>query len=332
MIKVGIIGAGRVSRVHARAIQKIPEASLSSVFDPEGERSRALTAAFGGKAVDRVDELWESPVEAVIICPPTFLHKEYCLEAVRAGKHVLCEKPIASSLEDAREMIDKAREAGIRFLVGHALRFHPAFLRIQDFLRGGNLGSIRHFQASRVSGGAGGSWKRWLLERPDGLGVIDLNIHDLDLLYWMLGRPASILAKGIAHESGTFHHLDSLLEFRGNIRAAVEGSFLPPSQHPFQYRLRLLGSEGSLEFGFRGMSYEDAAASQEMNIYTKRKRESVSLPMDDPYVSEIKYFLDCIKEKKQVQRGNPADAQTALEIALAARESAQTGQPFYFDS
>jgi len=182
-----------------------------------------------------------------------------------------------------------------------------------------------------VSGGAGNSWKRWLLERPDGLGVIDLNIHDLDLLHWILGRPASIIAKGIAHESGTFHHLDSLLEFRGKVRASVEGSFLPPPQHPFQYRLRLLGSEGSLEFDFRGMSYEDAAASQEIIVYAKEKRESVSVPMADPYEDEMRYFLGCIKEKKQVERGNPADAQAALEIALAARQSAQKGQPVYFD-
>jgi predicted dehydrogenase len=326
MIRIGLIGAGRIARVHARTIGKIKEASLASVYDLETDRARQLASDFGGRAFANPGDFWRSPFEAAVISVPTFLHREMTLAAIQSGRHVLCEKPIASSLEEAGEMIDRARGAGIRFLVGHVLRFHPAYEMIQDRLREGRLGEVRHLRASRVSGGAGGSWKRWLLERPEGLGVFDLNIHDLDFIYSVLGKPCRVKGAGICAPQQPFHHVDALLEFSSGAKANVEGSFLVPPSHPFQYELRIIGEKGCLSYNFRGANYEDAGARQEVLFYMGEKAESLEIQAKDPFEREMRYFLRCAKSGENVEIGTGEDARGALEIALAARQSSLTGQ------
>ncbi len=326
MIRIGLIGAGRVARVHARSIGKIKEATLSSVYDIETDRARKLASDFGGRAFENPGDFWQSSFEAVVISVPTFLHREMALAAIQSGRHVLCEKPIASSLEEAGEMIDGAHKAGIRFLVGHVLRFHPAYEMIRDLLREGGLGKVRQLRASRVSGGAGNSWKRWLLEKPEGLGVFDLNIHDLDFIHSILGKPSRVRAAGICVPQRPFHHVDALLEFPSGAKANVEGSFLVPPSHPFQYELRIIGEKGCLSYRFRGANYQDEQARQEVLFYTGERAESFAISPRDPYELEMRYFLSCAIGGEKVEIGTGEDARGALEIALAVRKAALAGR------
>lgn len=327
MIRVGIIGAGRIARVHAKAIGKIEGASLGAVYDQDFEKARQLAGVFGGRVFDDPEALLSSQVEAVIVCAPTFFHKKFTLEAIQAGKHVLCEKPIAGSLDEAEEMIARAKQGRVKFMVGHVLRFHPAFTTIQKLLAEGNLGSIRHLHASRVSGGAGSSWERWLLERPEGLGVFDLNIHDLDFIHWVLGKPSVVTAMGIANTMGNYLHVDTLLKFLSGVRASVEGSFLIPKSHPFQYELRILGDQGCIVFTYRGTTYDDPGARQEIFFFNHHGVEPIEVAALDPYEEEMRYFLKCIRDDLEVAIGTGEDARAALQTALAARKSAQTGLP-----
>jgi len=239
MIKLGLIGAGRVARVHAQTIQKIDGASLVAIFDQEYAKASHLAGAFGGKAFEKIEDFWESPVEAVIVCVPIFFHKKFTLEAIRIGKHVLCEKPIAGNLSEAEEMMVGVEKAKIKFMVGHVLRFHPAFRWIKSLLQGGGLGSIRHIRASRVSGASSSSWEEWLLDRPEGLGVLDLSIHDIDCLHWMLGKASSVMATGIINDRGNFLHMDMLFIYHHGAKACIEGSFLVPRHLFFLWREEL---------------------------------------------------------------------------------------------
>lgn len=327
MIKLGIIGAGRVARIHAKAIQKIKGASLISIFDQEYTRANEFARAFGSRSFKKIEDFWKSPVEAVIICVPTFFHKKYAVEAVQMGKHVLCEKPIASSLSEADEMIISVKKAKVKFMVGHVLRFHPAFCQIKNLLQKGELGSIRHIHASRVSGAAHASWAGWLLEHPAGLGALDLSIHDLDLLQWFLGKASSVMAMGVANERGNFFHVDMLFTFQHGAKACIEGSFLVPRHHPFQYKLRILGDQGCISFAYSGMTYSDAKAQQNLLYYRDEKIDILEIQDKDPYEEEICYFLQCIKEDLNIELGTAEEAKIALEMALAAKKSAELGLP-----
>ena len=326
-IRIGLIGAGRIARVHARSISRIDGACLAAVYDLDFGKASEVARDFGGKAFARPDDVLSSSAEAVIICVPTFLHRRFAMGAIRAGKHVLCEKPIAPSLEEAGEMIARAGSAGIKFLVGHVLRFHPAFKKLQKMLSEGTLGTVRHIHASRLSGGAGGSWEKWLLEKPEGLGVFDLNIHDLDFIHWVLGRPSSVAANGIANSQGNFLHVDTLLKFPLGARASVEGSFLIPRSHPFQYELRMLGEKGCLSFSYRGTSYDDPGAKQEIVFFADERVERIEIPAQDPYEEEMRYFLRCVTDNLKVEIGTGEDARAALQMVLAVRKSAETGLP-----
>ena len=327
MIKLGIIGAGRIAKVHARSIGRTEGAILVATFDQDYGRANQLAESFGGCAFEKIEYFWESPVDAVVVCVPTFFHKKFTLDAIRAGKHVLCEKPIASNLAEAEEMIISAEKGKVRFMVGHVLRFHPAFCRIKKLLQEGYLGSIQHLHASRLSGAAQSSWEQWLLDRPEGLGVLDLTIHDLDFIHWVLGRTSSVMASGIANAQGNFLHIDTLLKFPNGTKASTEGSFLLPRQHPFQYELRILGEKGSISFAYRGTTYHDPQADMEILCYMNEKIESIEIPAMDPYEDELRYFLHCIGADKKIEIGTGEDSKVALELALAARRSSELGFP-----
>ena len=152
MIKVGVIGAGFAGSFHARAYAKTPGAEVSIIADQNEAKATALAAEVGARAETDADTILRDPTITVVdVALPTPLHPEYAIRALEAGKHVVIEKPLALSVEEADAMIDAAHRSGKFLMVAHVLRFWPEYIAIRKVLQSGRLGQPRIATAHRLS-------------------------------------------------------------------------------------------------------------------------------------------------------------------------------------
>ncbi|RDV05115.1 Gfo/Idh/MocA family protein [Undibacter mobilis] len=172
-LRVGVVGVGVMGSNHARVLAGLPGAELAGVADPDAKQAEFVARALNCAAVPDIEGLLGLGVDAITIAAPTHLHREVALAAIARGVHVLVEKPIASTVEEGREIIDAARHAGVTLMVGHVERFNPAVEAIKDAIRGEDILSIAITRVGPFP------------PRMSNVGVvIDLAVHDIDLIRW----------------------------------------------------------------------------------------------------------------------------------------------------
>jgi predicted dehydrogenase len=172
-LRIGVIGAGVMGSNHARVLAGLSGATLAGVCDPDPERAGFVARTLGCPAVAAVDELLDLKPDAVSIAAPTELHHRIALQCIARGVHVLVEKPIASTVAEAQEIVAAARRAGVTLMVGHVERFNPAVEAIKQAVRGESILSIGITRVGPFP------------PRMSNVGVvIDLAVHDIDLIRW----------------------------------------------------------------------------------------------------------------------------------------------------
>ncbi len=194
--KFGVIGAGSIARKrHLPELQDNPYAEIAAVCDTTLERAKEMTDLYGGKAFKDYRALIAMKnLDAVIVCATNTTHSEMTIAALQAGKHVMCEKPMATTLEEAQAMIDAAEQSGKFLMIAHNQRLAPACIKAKQILQSGNLGKVLTFQT--VFGHPGCEYwaidagNTWFFDKSiTGLGVMgDLGIHKIDLVHWLLDQ------------------------------------------------------------------------------------------------------------------------------------------------
>lgn len=196
MIGIGIIGCGSIARYrHAPEFAANPECSIRGFFDARKERAEELAEKFGGKVYGSVEDmLTDGEIDAVSVCSSNKYHAPISISALNAGKHVLCEKPMATRLEDGEKMIDAARKAGRFLMIGHDQRLAPAHVKAKKILESGEMGKILSFRTTFGHSGPEGwsadkSLKTWFFKKDDAfVGAMgDLGVHKADLIRWLIG-------------------------------------------------------------------------------------------------------------------------------------------------
>lgn len=322
MIKVGMIGAGTMGRVHRAAYERIDDVQLTTICDIRPEKARKLAGSEIQVVTDYQEILQDSKIDVVDVCLPTYLHKEVVLAAATAGKHVFCEKPVALTVEDAQEMMEACEQAGVKFGVGHVVRFFPDYYRVKDLLASGRIGDPKVVRTTR--GGAFPIWSEdnWYADHTKSGGVIiDLIIHDFDFLLWLFGAVRRVFAKTIVGQEYLDHALVTL-RFENGIIAHIEGSWAQPQGAPFSTAYEIAGTKGLYEY-----SKEQATP---LLLRTVRGEElATSVPESpltlEPYTAQLQAFFQAVINDQAVPVSGQ-EAIRALEVALAARQSAQTGQ------
>ena len=198
MIRAGIIGCGMISKVrHAPEYTANPKCELAGMFDAIPGRADALSAQFGGRVYETLDDMLNDPsIDAVSICTANVTHAELSIRALNAGKHVLCEKPMATTTAEAEAMVDAAKLNGKILMIAHNQRLAPAHVLAKQILDSGKLGRVLSFQSTFSHGGPevwlkqrqGTSNNVWFFENNQSVfGVLgDLGVHKADLICWML--------------------------------------------------------------------------------------------------------------------------------------------------
>ena len=189
MIRIGIIGCGKIAQVrHLPEYAANPHVELAGYYDLNTQRAQEMAAQYGGKVYDSYFDLLNDPsIDAVSICVENRSHAEITTYALYAGTHVLCEKPMAISAEDAVRMVETAEQMGVLLTVGHQSRFSPAAQALYRQLREGAFGSLYFARASMVRRMGIPTWGHFFDPAVQGGGcLIDLGTHALDLALWLL--------------------------------------------------------------------------------------------------------------------------------------------------
>ncbi|WP_308637402.1 Gfo/Idh/MocA family protein [Paenibacillus silvisoli] len=327
-MKVVVLGCGAMGSVHAAAFSRMPDVTLAAVCDIEIERADRLATKFGTACYASFESMMEAEdADVVSIALPTPLHKPYVLKAAALGKHVICEKPIAPTLEDADEMLAACRANNVRLFIGHVVRFFPEYADMRSRIEAGAIGTVGVAHAKRI-GSHPGDATPWYLDREASGGVImDLMIHDIDYMRSLFGDVKSVYALNRTGPSLDY----ALVTLRFHAHSAIahlESHWGYPG--PFTTAAEFAGTSGVLRY--------DSSASSSLQIRRTEAaaaEKKVQVPQSptyrDPYYLELTHFIACIRSGEE-PIVTAEDAKKAVEVARAAIRSAETGQVIRLDA
>jgi len=328
MLKVAIVGAGTMGRIHSSCYVNIAEANVVAVCDLRVAVGEKIAGIHGAKYYDDFDELLsKEEVDMVDICLPTYLHKEYAVKAMKQGKHVFCEKPIALNVEDAEEMLAVSERESVNFSIGHVVRFFPSYKKAIDIVKDGKIGTPKLMRTTRTGEFPSWSWNNWYADYSlSGGPILDLIIHDFDWLINNFGDIKRVYAKSFNGKIEKKDHCLVTVRFENGAIAHVEGSWAYPDGAVFGSTFEVVGTKGQIEFDSREKSPIKKHIHEENGV--KVTIESPLSWWDEPYRAEIQEFVNSIIEKrKPLVTGK--DAIKAIKVSLAAIESSRTGKPVY---
>ncbi|WRS27417.1 Gfo/Idh/MocA family oxidoreductase [Oscillospiraceae bacterium MB08-C2-2] len=194
MLKIGIIGCGKITEVrHAPEYHENPACSLTAYYDADPARSQTMAALYGGKACSSVEELLAENLDAVSVCVANKDHAAVSIAALEAGFHVLCEKPMASTLEECLAMNAAAQKAGKLLMIGHNQRYARAHVKARELIARGEIGEILSFATTFGHSGPEG-WtglrNSWFFDKSRASfgSMADLGVHKTDLLHYLCGQ------------------------------------------------------------------------------------------------------------------------------------------------
>jgi len=326
-MKVGIAGTGFMGSTHAAGWAET-DAELVGFVAETLEEAEPLARQYGVKAYADFASLLRD-VDIIDICTPTHLHASMIIEAASQRKHIICEKPLALTVEQASQAIRACRQAGVKLFVAHVVRFFPEYALAKTIVEQGKigrLGTIRLLRGSYRPKKPVGNW--FLDESKSGGILLDLMIHDFDYARWLAGEVESVMAKKVSalHQNSPVDYGLVILKHRNGTISNIAGAWAYPPP-VFRTGFEISGDSGMIEF-------DSDATAPIRNLVIRQPGEApdVGLPsspvQESPYTTEIKEFYAAIKGE-QVARVTAEDGLAAVQIAQAAIESARTGKAVY---
>ncbi len=328
-IKVGVVGCGAIAQVaHLPALARVTGADVQAVCDEDTGRAETIARRFGVPHIySTLDQLLEhSDLQAVIICTPNYLHADYSERALRSGRHVLCERPLGISREEARRLLATAEESGRHLMVAHNHRYRPDAWALRQAIERGELGQIFHVAASwqrrRTRRPRRRDWRR-KHDRAGGGVLMDLGVTNLDLGLWLLGypKPERVTAHVVDRdEDGLEDTAIVTLGLEGQLTLGVDVSWDLVARED-RHTVFALGSagSGSLTPFLISKEEEDGVvidatprlASGTENVYTASYRR------------ELEHFFAVVRGESEARL--PAEQVTLMGIIDACYRSAVEG-------
>jgi UDP-N-acetylglucosamine 3-dehydrogenase len=306
-IGVAVVGCGVWGVNHARVYAGLDKVKLIKIADTDPERRRLAAMRFDAECfAEPGDVFGDDEVEAVSICTPTVTHARLAREALHAGKHVLVEKPMATRLRDAEELVRLSEREGLVLAVGLVERFNPAVAETLRLVKDGCVGQLLTVHASRLS------------RRPDRFGdvgvVKDLAMHDVDVVTRVLGaQPVSVFSRcgSLSHSFEDYAYLSLIYE--GAASGFVEANWLTPRK---VRRLTVTGSEGVIRVEY---------LSQLVSVERLDEFTRIDNGYREPLELELRDFVDAVLDGRE-PTVTGVDGVNALRICEAALRSSASGR------
>tara|TARA_B110000090_G_scaffold170416_1_gene190036 strand:+ start:173 stop:1183 length:1011 start_codon:yes stop_codon:yes gene_type:complete len=323
MIRIGLLGAGRIGQVHARAVSSVPTAQLVAIADPISAAAGAVRNTYGCDIRTIEQILVSDDIDAVIICTPTDTHADLIEQFAHAGKAIFCEKPVDLDLERVQACLSVVNETNTTLMVGFQRRYDPDFQALRAAIDAGQIGDVE--MVSLISRDPGAPPYDYI-ERSGGI-FRDMMIHDFDVARWMLGEEvetvqaaASVLTDPEIGNRGDFDSANAILRTASGRQCTITNS--RRATFGYDQRIEVHGSAGSV-----------AADNHHQSRITVANGHGYTRPplLDFfmtryivAYDAEIKHFVDCVANRAQ-PRTSGHDGLMSIALAEAALESVRTG-------
>lgn len=306
-----------MGRMHANVYRVLEHAELVACVDIKPDVAESYSQEFGCKPYSTLDDLLaHEQVDAIDVCLPTHLHREFVEKAAAHGKHVFCEKPIALTLEDADRMIAAVRSAGVQMMVGHCIRYWPEYAILKTLVQEGKLGKLTSLHLLRY--GAFPTWgsDNWLAdESKAGGGVLDMHIHDTDFALYLLGQPDSQQSWGTVTERGADLVFTTMTY--GNTVVHLEGGWNFPAGTPFKHAFRAVFERGAAIMDAGPLTiYEDGQAPRVPEIAKMQSAGGGNIDDLGGYYLELADFTDKVRTGNLVDNATPESARKTLAVVL----------------
>ena len=325
MKKFAILGYGFIGAVHAATINKVNGMELVAVVEKDKSKWNSVTqgnidvegiAPLDVPLFETIEDMLENlDVDVLSICLPTFLHSEYTAKAMAAGLDVVCEKPMALTLEDCDAMIAASKKYDKQLFIAQCIRFWPEYQFLKKMHDSGELGALLSLRLQRLSGmpswGGPDSW--FFRDDKSGGCLFDLHVHDIDFAQYLLGRPRAVHARSVNLPNGANAAVVSEFIYNNNMTCSIEASWLYHSGFKMSYSA--VYENGQVEF--------DSTQTPALKMWRKGKEapEIIQTADSDGYIEEYNYFVQCLESGAAPKEITPASTRQSIELALAERAS-----------
>ena len=337
MVNIGVIGLGSMGNTHLEAYGKIPGAKVVAVADADEGRRTGRVAVGGniegqGKGgfdfagvrqyADASELIADDQVQLVDVCLPTPLHARFAVEALEAGKHLMVEKPLARTADEADRIVAAAEAAasgGVVAMCGMCMRFWPGWVWLKEAVDDGRFGRVRNAQFRRVTSHPPGAF--YADGDACGGALLDLHVHDTDFIRWVFGSPEAVFSRGYSRETSAVDHVTTQYLYGGGQAACVTAEGGWAMREGFGFEMQY------------AVNFERATAVFDINkqpvltlIEQGREEIAVELPAGLGYEHELTYLIGCVERGEAPATVTLADAAAALRIVEAEGRSVASGK------
>jgi predicted dehydrogenase len=330
-MNIGIIGLGMMGRTHYEAYQEIEGANVIAVADRNPKRASGDLSGTGGNVLkggvnqlpmDKIrgttnasELIAMKDVDIIDICVPTVEHVSVAVEALKSGKHVLCEKPLARTLGEAETIAAAAREAKGFFMPAMCMRFWPQWAWLKKAIDEKRYGKVLAASFRRVAQMPAGWYKDG---KASGGAVLDLHIHDTDFIQYVFGMPKAVSSRGYAKESGEIDHLATHYLYDNIPLVIAEGGWAMVEGYGFSMQYTVNFEKATADF--------DLAREQPLKLSKDGKTEPIDCGPGFGYAAELRYFLDCVSKKQKPTVVTAGDGVRSIKIVEAEVKSTRSGE------
>ncbi len=334
-VNVGVAGIGFMGATHIKSYLKIPGARLAAICDAVRLPVDGDLSSIGGnlgdgkpfkldmtqvKAYSKFDDLLANPeIDLVDLCVPTPQHHALSLGALRTGKHVVCEKPLARTPALCREIVEVAAKSKGFFMPAMVMRFWPEWAWLKQTIDAKTFGKVLAARFRRVSAPPGWSKSSYFKGDDSGGALLDLHIHDTDFVQFCFGRPRSVFSTGTTRFSGAVDHVVTAYQFADGVPVTAEGSWLMSESFGFKM-------EYTVSFEQATVDYDLARGADALRVFEgSQKPRTIQCEAVDGYLVELRHMIESIQNGTPPTIVTAADGLSAVEICDAEERSIKTG-------
>lgn len=340
-VRVGVIGSGFIGNIHVDGLKHVADAEVVAVASKTPGKAR--TFADGWDIPDAYEDyreiLQRDDIDAITIAVPNYLHEELVIAAAEAGKHIMCEKPFARTIEEAQNMLDAVEKAGVKLVYGEMLCFAPKYVRAKRLVDEGALGKVFRIKQSEEHDGPHSPWF-WDVNRSGGGVLLDMGCHSIEFARWILGRPP---VKSVWASLGTYVHQDKtqgddhsvcVVEFEGGAIGIAENSW--GKTGGIEDRCEIYGTHGNtkadLIHGNALITHSKSGygyAVEKADTTTGWTFTGFEEEWNYGFPQEMQHFINVVKGLEEpIETGE--DGLEVLKIIYAAYQSAGEGRRIEF--
>lgn len=329
MIKIGLIGAGFMGTTHAlcyEALMGSAEFEITAVADVDPIKAQTIAKKFNAKVyASGEDLLADADVNTIDICLPTYLHTHYALKAMKQGHHVFIEKPVCLNESETIQLLDMQRATGTKVMVGQCIRFWSEYQYLKEINEDGRYGKLISAVFSRLSPRPTWTWEEWLHDsEKSGSVALDLHIHDVDYVRYLLGNPDEIKSE-VIYSGNNIEHIFSLYQYNDAV-VSLEGTWNYPATFPFEMSYRVKFEQATMTFsskqtpGLLVYPQEGDVFSPDLTLAVEAGSEqrSGNITSLGGYLNELRYFLERLSTDQEIENGSLSDGIESFRLTKQA--------------